>query len=234
MNRNTLFSLIVTISLFSACSAASAGVIVGGTRVIYDGNKKETSLSVRNPDNIPYLIQSWADNNGPKGDRQGGAEAPFIVTPPLFRLDRGKDNVVRIMYKGTPLPQDRESVFWMNVKSIPASDTSAKNVLQLSVKTRIKLFYRPAGLREPAPDEWRQVTFTRAGRNLSVSNPTPFFISFYSLNVAGKSVDTTDIMVPPLGTASYNLPSDVTGSDISWQFINKFGGNSQIQKARLN
>ncbi len=61
---------------------AQAGVIVGGTRLIYEGGKKESSLSVSNPDKGPYLIQTWVETTA------GGAEkAPFVVTPPLFRLD---------------------------------------------------------------------------------------------------------------------------------------------------
>jgi P pilus assembly chaperone PapD len=49
---------------------------------------------------------------------------------------------------GGSLPEDRESVFWLNVKSIPATDDSVphNNVLQVVVKSRLKLFYRPAGL----------------------------------------------------------------------------------------
>ncbi len=41
---------------------ANASVILGGTRVIYEGNKKEASISVRNDDKTPYLVQSWVNN----------------------------------------------------------------------------------------------------------------------------------------------------------------------------
>ncbi|WP_261140007.1 fimbrial biogenesis chaperone, partial [Serratia quinivorans] len=44
---------------------AHAGIVVGGTRVVYNADKRETSLSISNPDKIPYLIQSWADADGP-------------------------------------------------------------------------------------------------------------------------------------------------------------------------
>ncbi|WHZ40046.1 fimbria/pilus periplasmic chaperone [Rahnella bonaserana] len=44
-----------------------AGVITEVTRVIYQGNKKEASLTVSNQGTQaePFLIQSWVDNNGP-------------------------------------------------------------------------------------------------------------------------------------------------------------------------
>lgn len=71
-----------------------AGVIVGGTRIIYDANKNEVSLSVKNPDNLPYLIQSWIDNSSEKDIKK----PPFIITPPLFRLNMGQENLLRIIY----------------------------------------------------------------------------------------------------------------------------------------
>lgn len=66
-------------------STASAGVIIGGTRLIFDGAKKEASISINNPDSAPYLIQSWIDMQEGSSDK-----APFIITPPLYRLDGGQ------------------------------------------------------------------------------------------------------------------------------------------------
>lgn len=65
-------------------ATATAGVIIGGTRIIFDG-AKEASISVNNPDATPYLIQSWID------EQEGGSgKAPFIITPPMYRLDSGQ------------------------------------------------------------------------------------------------------------------------------------------------
>ncbi|MCC3264159.1 fimbria/pilus periplasmic chaperone, partial [Paenibacillus polymyxa] len=78
----------------------------------------------------------------------------FIITPPLFKLSPTKNNVLRIVNTSDALPQDRESVYWVNVKSIPArsEDAENKNVLQIAVRTRLKLFYRPAGLKGNSMD----------------------------------------------------------------------------------
>lgn len=62
---NVLRSILLTTTIMSiGLSFAQAGVVIGGTRVIFDGNKKEASISVNNPDNIPYLIQSWIEGPG--------------------------------------------------------------------------------------------------------------------------------------------------------------------------
>lgn len=220
------FLLLSPLLLYSA--VADAGVIVGATRIVYDGSKRETSLSVKNPDNTPYLIQTWADSAGPTGKDTGARKPPFIITPPLFRLDAGKENMVRIVRIGGDLPSDRESVFWMNTKSIPASKHSDKNVLQISIKTRIKLFYRPPGIKAPSANDYNKVSFSRGGAKLEVSNPTPFYLSFSSLKVGSVPLDTAGTMVPPKGSAEYSLPGSVNVNQVAWQVINDFGGASQM------
>ncbi len=108
--------LLVISALLMATTAAQAGVIIGGTRVIYPGDKKEASVPVTNNDDINYLIQSWVDTDAP-----GAAKAPFMVTPPLFRINAHQDNTLRVVRTGGDLPKDRESLYWLNIKSIPSS-----------------------------------------------------------------------------------------------------------------
>lgn len=219
-----------TLLLVIAClwgGIAKAGVIVGGTRVVYDGGKREASLSVKNPDKVPYLIQAWTDADGVTGENKGAQKPPFVVTPPLFRLDAGNENMLRIIRTGGSLPEDRESIYWMNVKSIPASARGDKNVLQISVKTRIKLFYRPDSLKAPVQDDYKAVSFRRAGNQIQVINPTPYYLSFFSMKVGSAPVTTTNVMVPPKGSANYPVPAGASGGQVTWQVINDFGGNSQ-------
>lgn len=144
---NFLSKTLIACAVISASvSAANAGVIIGGTRVVYDGNKKEASIDVNNPDKTPYLIQSWVET------LNGGAEkAPFIITPPLYRLDGGQQNIERVVVTGN-LPQDKESLYWLNIKAIPSAPKK-DNTLQIAIKTRIKLIYRPAGLKSQQPQE---------------------------------------------------------------------------------
>lgn len=207
-------------------SVSNAGVVVGGTRVIYDGSKREASLSVSNADKSPYLIQAWVDANGTTGDITNAPKPPFVMTPPIFRLDAGNgtdnENMMRIIRTGGNLPDDRESVFWVNVKAIPASVKDNKNRMQISVKTRIKLFYRPEGIPSTEENRFKAVSFHRLGNQLQVTNPTPYYMTFYSLKVGSTPIKTTDVMVPPKGTATYPLTN--SGAQVTWQIINDYGG----------
>ncbi|AJR00394.1 P pilus assembly protein, chaperone PapD [Enterobacteriaceae bacterium bta3-1] len=229
MFRCVLYSLLLSLSITPII--ASAGVVVGGTRLIFDGSRKEASLSVRSndKDKSPYLIQSFIDNNGPKGNTPSPDKLPFIVTPPLFRLEAGQENVLRIIRTGGALPEDRESVFWMNVKAIPANNPadSGKNVLRFSIKNRIKLFYRPPSLKKQPEKLFNDVTFSATGDTLTVHNPTGYYLTFYSLSAGGQSVDTTDVMVPPKGSARYHLSKMGVGP-VKFQYINDYGSASDV------
>ncbi len=85
---------IIAVAAFLLCTtAAQAGIVMGGTRVIYQEGKREAAISVTNADtHTPYLVQSWVENYA-ENDK---ARVPFIVTPPLFRLDPEQNNVLRI------------------------------------------------------------------------------------------------------------------------------------------
>lgn len=225
MNRYVAIALALLLAPF----AVQAGIVIGGTRVIYDGEKKEASASIRNPEKSRvYLVQSWVDN----GEEQGG-KAPFIVTPPLFRINPGEENMLRIVRTGGSLPQDRESVFWLNVKSIPGTDDSRPrtNVLQVVVKSRLKLFYRPAGLEGRPETAYHLLSVARSGNRLTVSNPSPYYVTLFSLKVDGQEIKSAD-MVPPKGSVSFPLPS-ASASGVSWQAISDYGGISQTESRQL-
>ena len=223
-----LFHKTALLGLFAVVFSASvnAGVVIGGTRVIYDGGKKEASLSVNNPDSVPFLIQSWIDT------QSGGAEkAPFIITPPLYRLDQGQQNVMRIVRAGN-LPEDKESMFWLNIKSIPSAPKK-ENTLQVAVKTRIKLIYRPASLKGSVPELLAdQLTWQKTGNQVQVTNPTKFYMNFNQITVNGKALpDVT--FVAPGSSARFDLPAGVSSGAVVFKLISDYGGIGEIHNASI-
>lgn len=201
-----------------------ATVSIGGTRVIYDGSKKETSLSVRNPENSPYLIQSIVNNLD--NDNQ---KTPFVVTPPLYRLDGGKENVMRIILTGN-LPQDKESMFWLRVKAIP-STPSEKNTLQIAVATSIKLIYRPETLKGINADkESAKLSWRISGNQLEIKNPTPCFINFNDVIVSGKKINNASYAAPNK-TTQLALPAGMNSGKIQFSVISDYGAVGQLHSA---
>lgn len=200
----------------------AAGVQIGRTRVIYDASKKEVALSLKNTEKeLPWLIQSWIDT----GD--GKTRGPFIITPPLFRLDPQKEQNLRITWSGQALPTDRESLFYMNVRTIPAMEKSddEKNVLRLIYKTRLKLFWRPTGLNGTPIDACKNLKFSRQANQLHITNNGDYYSVFDSLKLNTTSIKNAE-MVAPKETAQFLLPDTANGSNVTWRCITDYGNAS--------
>lgn len=208
---------IVMFVIILLTTSAQAGVVIGGTRVIYPEDKKAISLTVMNSNTSGvYLVQSWVEPDVP------GKPAPFIISPPLFRIGSGEENMLRVVFVGGVLPQDRESVFWLNVKSIPAVEDNAlsDNALQMVVKSRIKLFYRPVGLPGTPETCWQNLQVSHEGDRLIIKNPGAYYVSLHSLLVDGKEYDDVS-MIPPKGQVVLTVKQ---ASRLVWRAINDYGG----------
>ncbi|VUT11956.1 Chaperone protein FimC [Klebsiella huaxiensis] len=215
-----------TLLMATITSISYAGVIIGGTRVIYAGDKKEASLSITNPDDLPYLIQSWIEPPS-----TSGGKAPFIITPPLYRLDKKQQNVMRIVLTGN-LAQDKESMFWLNIKSIP-SVAPRDNTLQVAVKTRIKLIYRPSVLNKSGPEEQAdKLKWQRVGDRILVTNSTSYYMNFNEIKVGASKIDDVTFVAPG-STSSYRLPTGGTSIQVEFKIINDYGGIGVTHVARL-
>lgn len=209
---------------------SQASVTLGKTRLVYHESDDSIALQLNNYDKIPYLLQSWValtpDNlSSTQAVKQ---DVPFIVTPPLFRMNGGDKNELNIVKTSTLLPQDRESVFYLNVKAIPGRADKESSSLMIAVKSTLKLFYRPSTLSdERVAEAWGQLTFGQNGGELTVSNPSPYFITLYSLTVNDAAVKVEkNAMIPPFAHQAYALPAHHM-SKVSWQTI---GDLAQVSK----
>lgn len=160
-------------------------------------------------------------------------DTQFVITPPLFSMQGKKENTLRIINATNhQLPGDRESLFWVNVKAIPAMEKDQKNenTLQLAIISRIKMFYRPTHLAMAPEEAPAMLRFRRSGSKLTLINPTPYFITVTNMKAGNSNLPNT--MVPPKGEVSVDIPHAVTG-DISFQTINDYGALTPRIKATM-
>ncbi|CAB3753557.1 fimbria/pilus periplasmic chaperone [Paraburkholderia solisilvae] len=183
--------------LMAGSSGARAGVVISATRVIYDEKEPEVTVKLTNEGSVPALVQTWIDH-GETRQAPSEIDVPFVVTPPISRIDPAKGQTLRIAYTGEPLPQDKESVFWLNVLEVPprpSADEAGANKLQLAFHSRIKLFFRPPDLKgasreAPAAVTWR---FVDAGGKTAVEayNPSAYHVSFIQVDVTVNNRSAT-------------------------------------------
>ncbi|MBT9305034.1 MULTISPECIES: fimbria/pilus periplasmic chaperone [Pseudomonas] len=208
--------------------SANAAVGLDRTRVIFDGSKDATSVNITNNNTqLPYLAQGWIeDEEGKK------ISTPLIVLPPVQRLEPGKQSQVKVqaLPAAKLLPQDRETVYYFNLREIPPrSDKS--NTLQIALQTRIKLFYRPQAITPSQQDfssPWQEkLTLTREGDRYQVHNPTPYYVTLVDARSSkdGKTVPGFEpLMVPPKGLLTLGPTAKVLGTTPYLAYVNDYGG----------
>jgi P pilus assembly chaperone PapD len=213
---------------------AHASVIIAGTRVIFPAKDGEVTVRLTNQSSTPALIEAWIDN----GDAQSTPDkvhTPFLITPPLFRMEPNRDQSLRILFTHSdqPLPTDRESVFWLNVLEVPPKPTGAqfqgKNILQMAIRSRLKLFYRPADLAGDPQKAAGELSFKAGTTALVVHNPTAYYVTIgeFTLNAGGTPHKFDGGMVAPGSDLSIAIPAPQqaprAGDAIQYNCITDFG-----------
>lgn len=238
---NTLIRA-VRVGLLTMClftGAANASVLIAGTRVVFPAQDGEVTVRLTNDNAHPALVEAWIDSGDPKSTPDK-VNVPFLITPPLFRMEAHKDQSLRIIATPAQLPSDRESLFWLNVLEIPpkptAEEAAGKNLLQFALRSRLKLFYRPAHLPGDAQTAPGQVTWKAVadgqGYALEVHNPTPYHVTIVqlSLDVGGKSYSADTGMVDPLGSLRLNVKGLTTapaaGTSVAYEIVNDYGATA--------
>ncbi|MEJ8291271.1 fimbria/pilus periplasmic chaperone [Delftia tsuruhatensis] len=230
-----------------------ASIILYGTRVIFPGDETEVTLKISNEGKRPSLAQSWLDS-GNEDASPDNIDVPFVIAPSLTRLEAGDQQMLRIVYSGNPLPQDKESLFWINVLDIPPkvdSDKDSSGALALAFRTRIKLMYRPHGLSGKPQDaptqlQWSTVTDRDGQAALQARNATPYVanLGHIALEADGKTFDAEVGPVLPGEATTFvfrntsdgssprlPLPADAT---VVYTSLNDWGGTEghRVELAR--
>ena len=118
MKRIALFFCFI----FSFAAHAN-NIIVNGTRFIYPGNEKEITVQLSNNADRPALAQAWLDN----GDADATPDTittPFIITPPISRVDAKSGQTLRIkLGSSAGLAKDKETLArtccsWRSVRAL--------------------------------------------------------------------------------------------------------------------
>jgi len=205
---------------------------LGATRVIYHEKSQGADIQVSNPQDYPVLIQSVTKNEDKKTD------APFIVTPPLFRLEAKQQSRLRIVRTGGDLAQDRETLQWVCVKALPpVLDEDKKQVntasleINLSINTCDKLIYRPESVKGKPETVAGSLIWARTDEGVKVTNPTGFYMNIKSLVIDGKEVRYPEY-VSPFSSRTYKVASAAHGP-VQWKIVTDNGGDSRMFQSEI-
>lgn len=182
MNKR-LSNLLLGMLCVCLSSNAFASFKLNRTRVI-NSSESGQEFVIQNKNATLYGGQVWLDSDASNANKG----VHFVAHPQLFKLDVGAKQVVRLFQTNTPLPQDRESLFWINVQEIPPKDKSGKSALVMSFRTRIKLIHRPDSILQQRVDAEKQITWSIQGQQVTLYNPTPYYLAVSRINVNGVDI----------------------------------------------
>ncbi|WP_145564893.1 fimbrial biogenesis chaperone [Yersinia aldovae] len=241
MKLSSLFLLLTVIS-----QSAVAGLIASSTRMIYQPEQRERSLMLANTNDYPVVVQTWIDD-GDVDSTPDQAEAPFMVLPAVFKMQAGGVQGLRIINKGDNLPNDRESVYWLNLYEIPPKeprDADAHAQVAMAMNTQMKIFYRPDGLPLKPQEAMKKLSFTlqKQDKNyvLTAHNPTPYYVSFGQIQLQNQQKNTLvaqemDMMTSPFSERQYQLeqqPVSFNG-EVTVSYIYFDDAGNQIKNNRI-
>jgi len=231
----SLLAKVTMLGLACVTTFAHSAVALDRTRIIFNGSNNSVSLSVSNKNaNLPYLAQAWLEN-----ENLEKATPPFAVLPPLQRLEPSQTSQIRVEAvesRIASLPQDRESLFYFNLREVPPK-SDKPNVLQIALQSKIKLFYRPKGI-ELTPTEisntpWQEkLILLKRGEQVIAQNPTPYYTTIISVKKSrdAKPIDDTDaIMIAPFSEAKFPITAKEMGNSPVLTYINDYGGTPKLQ-----
>lgn len=230
---NVSFILLFTL----ITSIAKASVVLERTRLIFPMDKSTLSLQIFNRSEQPTLVQSWIDD-GDIASTPETTTAPFIVIPPIMKVSANRGAQLKIQQLENKLPQDRESIFYLNVLDIPPRPNSSENTntLQLALQTRIKLFYRPKQLELTSSTIFKQIEIIKKQQNLEINNPSAYFFTISKMytqeNIEQSLIQPT--MIAPFSKQEVEYKGRINTNQVITVIYIDDDGNYQQDKKNIH
>ena len=199
---------LAVILIASIVLPAHAGIVIYGTRIIYPAEKNEVLVQLMNQGERSSLVQSWIDD----GDTTLPPEkinVPFLLTPPVAKVAANSGQQLKIKKMPNMLPNNKESLFYLNVLDIPPNNpaNAGKNVLKFAMQNRIKLFYRPKGITSVNKSTFSKLSLKRTGSSYSINNDAANWVTVTEVKANDVKINNESIMLAPLSSADVTLKS---------------------------
>ncbi len=217
-------AILLTVLFFSTAQSW-ANIVINGTRIIYSEKNKDVIVQLINAGGEPSLVQSWIDD-GDINSTPETARVPFLLSPPVIKVSEHNGQQLRIKKLSANLPVDRESIFFLNILDIPPKPENLQNqnTVQLAIKSRIKLFYRPASLKGTIDSALEKVTLFADEDHINISNNSPFHITIANI-IRGKTklLDESP-MISPFGKLTIATKHNVKrGQRLQLMYVDDLG-----------
>ncbi len=233
--NSTIVRFLFILPCFIFSSHVMANIVITGTRVIYPSEEKEISVKIANKGTGPVLIQAWMDN-GDVNASPDSIHVPFVITPPMNRIDSQKGQTLRVSAIGNGSgSSDRETLYWFNVLEIPPANLKGGDVnkLQVAFRTRIKFFYRPATLKGDSSAAAESIKWKVSDGQLLAVNDSPYYVTLIDVRGQSGNALASAEMIAPFAQEIVKEKSGTfsNGQKITYEYINDWGAIKKVNTA---
>lgn len=224
---NNKIKAFIAVAMMSISLNSTAAFSLNGTRYIFEGGKKSLSVMVSNESEQKYAGQVWIDNDD---EKDNGVH--FTSSPTFFKIEPKSKQTLRILDINSDLPQNRETLTWLNVQEIPPAPKSGGNVLAIALNTRVKMIYRPQALIDGRNEAEKQIKIVENGGKYYFENPTPYYFAITEVKVNGTTVNLNKnegSEIAKFAPFSKVKISNTLKGHVSVNAIDDYGANNQYQ-----
>lgn len=201
---------------------APAAVIPQQSRLIFHPGEVQIPLLLVNSGEAPVLIQTWVDSGSPETS-PGSKAFPFVALPGVFTLNKEEKKQIAVLRTelAAQLPQDRESLYWLNlyeISSVKKSTIKSDNdKISMALNTQLKVINRPFMDTMPFAARIKAVTFQVRKKQgqafIHTINRSRYFFTpgKMTLTVGGKRYSVYldgDKTLAPFSSKDYPLMGD--------------------------
>ncbi|MEQ4922017.1 fimbrial biogenesis chaperone [Proteus hauseri] len=202
MKKITLSLMII--SLVSIIPVCQSGIQINKNKFIYIEKNNNEKIEIKNNSDDAYFIQSSVKLANTENDDV----SPFMISPPIFKLSANETFFLDIIKIDDITDNEKESLYKINIKSIPIVNGKNENILHISLNMIYNLIYRPKSLEPIADDLYYKVDILRNNDNeLIIHNPTPYYLTITSIKNKDKVIFDKTKRLPPFG--KYNTKTKI-------------------------
>lgn len=200
---------------------SQSSIEINKDKFIFIESINQEIIEINNKTNNDYFIQSWITHY----DKKDSNEIPFMVTPPLFKIEKDETFSLKIFKTDKIKEKDREMLYRINIKRVPIllNPENSKNMLHVSINSVYNLIYRPLSIEKDAKDAYKKIEFLKNKNNeLIINNPTPYFIALSSVYFNRILIINESKTIPPF--KKYNTKKIISESgNVKWKIFNQHG-----------
>lgn len=183
--------------LFAALNASAADVSIMPVNIRLDRQTDRATVQVQNNGNEPVMMQAeaiaWTREGGVDVD---AATQELIVNPPLFTIQPGQTQILRVGLRRAPDLQ-QEATYRMVLREVPTSraddSTRVTGAVRVLVALRVPVYVAPNQVRRA--EQWEATRAANGETVATVANTGNVHVKVSELRITSPSGDSKVVAV---------------------------------------